>query len=83
MKTIQHLLVLADAYKIAAQVEQDSTVSHRVFGDTKKLAALREGADITTRRFNAAFQWFSENWPEGAERPEVLPSPELPKRPAC
>ena len=82
MKTIQHLLALADAYKVAAQIEQDSTVSHRVFGDTKKLAALRAGADITTRRFNAAFVWFSTNWPEGAERPNFLPPPTAPEQPA-
>lgn len=76
MLNIHYLLQLADAYKIAAQIENDSTVSHRVFGDTKKLSALRGGADITVGRFNAAVVWFRENWPEGKERPaEIAPPP--------
>lgn len=75
MLDIQNLLQLADAYKIAAQIENDSTVSHRVFGDTKKLSALRAGADITVGRFNAAVLWFRENWPEGKVRPSDINPP--------
>jgi hypothetical protein len=57
------LIARADAYKVAAGVTEDTTVSHRVFGDTKKLGALRRGGDITVRRFNAAMNWFDQNWP--------------------
>lgn len=63
MFDINHLLSRADAYKLAAGVHDDTTVSYRVFGDTKKLQALRGGADLTTRRFNAAMRWFDANWP--------------------
>ncbi|MBL3571805.1 hypothetical protein BV509_20575 [Rhodovulum sulfidophilum] len=66
MQTIEHLLRLADAYKQAASIAEDTTVSYRVFGDTKKLAALRAGGDITTRRYRAAIAWFEDNWPNGS-----------------
>ena len=66
MNTIENLLAVADAYKKASGLSHDRTVSHRVFGDSKKLTALRDGSDITTRRYNDAMVWFSENWPDGA-----------------
>lgn len=60
---IDDLIARADGYKAATGIVDDSTVSYRVFGDTKKLGAMRRGADITTRRFKAAMQWFDQNWP--------------------
>lgn len=74
MIELAHLLAVADAYKAATSLE-DVTVSHRVFGDSKKLAALRADADITLGRFNAALHWFSANWPEGAEWPTGVNRP--------
>ena len=68
----EHLLGIADAYKIASGTALDVTVSNRVFGDGKKLAALRGEADITLGRFNMAMRWFATNWPEGSARPAVL-----------
>ena len=65
----QALLNRADEYKMAAGVLEDKTVSHRVFGDSKKLTSLREGGDITVRRFNAAMLWFDQNWPLSANNP--------------
>ena len=62
------LLLLADVYGKALDIPR-KTVSHRVFADSKKLQALHDGADIVTGRFNASMQWFSDNWPEGAEWP--------------
>ncbi|MEE2860864.1 MAG: hypothetical protein VYB46_08640 [Pseudomonadota bacterium] len=66
MIDMNSLIARADAYKVAAGVSEDTTVSHRVFGDTKKLSALRRGGDITVRRFNAAMAWFDQNWPAQA-----------------
>ncbi len=63
MIEIDALISRADAYKVASGIVDDTTVSYRVFGDTKKLTALRGGADITVRRFNAAMCWFDQNWP--------------------
>ena len=66
------LLEIADAYMSAAGIEADSTVSHRVFGDTKKLTALRGTAGITTGRFESALVWFDQNWPANTKRPKAM-----------
>jgi len=73
---IRQLLKVADAYLGALGLE-DKTLSFRVFGDSKKLAALRNGADITTSRFAAAMLWFAANWPEGVAWPEGVERPEF------
>lgn len=76
MINIQHLLDVAEAYRIAEGIE-DKTVSNRVFADAKKLTALRCGADITITRFNDALRWFSANWPNSAQWPENVDRPSL------
>lgn len=75
MIQIAHLLSVADAFQKASPVS-DTTLSFRVFKDSKKLGALRAGSDITTGRFNDAMAWFSENWPEQGVWPETIPRPE-------
>lgn len=75
MMQIAHLLELADEYQRVVGVG-DTTLSFRVFGDSKKLAALRADADITTQRFNAAVTWFAVNWPDGAKWPRDIQRPE-------
>lgn len=69
MPSTQDLINIADAYKAAAGISKDTTVSSRVFNDGKKLAALRAGGDITVGRFNEAMAWFQKNWPAGAQPP--------------
>ncbi len=71
MSQIQQILALADAYADAEGI-QLSTVSWRVFGDTKKLQALHDGGDLQTRRADGAMTWFRENWPTAAEWPEGI-----------
>lgn len=78
MNEIAHLLTVADTYIEAASVKE-VTLSHRLFGDSKKLTALRDGADITVSRFNGAMIWFSANWPDGAEWPEGIGRPITPE----
>lgn len=75
MSGIDQLLVVARAYANATGLEL-STVSWRVFGDTKKLPAIEAGADIQVRRYEKAIQWFSENWPEDARWPDEVARPE-------
>ena len=70
--SIATLVGIADQFRSAAGGLSETTLSHRIFGDSKKLTALRGSADITVGRFNAAMRWMAENWPEGHERPEVL-----------
>lgn len=74
MPDISHLLSVADAFKMATGLE-DVTLSHRLFGDSKKLLALRNGADITVGRFNASMGWLAANWPAGAVWPEHVSRP--------
>lgn len=74
MFEISHIITLADEYARAAQIGE-KTVSGRVFNDRNKLGALRDGAEITVGRFNAALVWFSENWPEDAVWPADVMRP--------
>jgi hypothetical protein len=75
MQSTDHLIAVADAYKAAAGVPKDQTVSYRVFRDSKKLTHMREGAGITLDRFNSAMQWFRDNWPAGHDKPAALAPP--------
>ena len=74
MQQIADLLSVADAYKTGLGIE-DTTVSARVFNDSKKLSALRAGADITIGRFNSALRWFDDNWPDGVRWPVQVQRP--------
>lgn len=71
---ISNIIALADEYGRVEGIES-STVSWRVFGDTKKLAALKDGADLQTRRYAKALEWFSANWPAGAIWPPSVVRP--------
>ena len=71
---LKDLLALADAYQLADRIS-DTTLSWRLFGDGKKLPALRGDADITTKRADAAIRWFADHWPEGAIWPEDIERP--------
>lgn len=71
---VSNIIALADEYGRAEGIES-STVSWRVFGDTKKLDALRKGADLQTRRYAKAVEWFSANWPASAVWPATLTRP--------
>lgn len=75
MDSIDSLLKVARAYAAAEGVDL-STASWRVFGDTKKLAAMEAGADIQVRRFERGMRWFSENWPASAAWPAGVVRPE-------
>lgn len=74
MSAINHLLSVADAYAKAEGIEL-STVSWRAFGDTKKLGAIQNGADIQVRRIEKTFEWFSSHWPDDARWPAEVPRP--------
>jgi hypothetical protein len=84
MDAIAQLLRLAERY-CAATGLAEATVSSRCFTDGKRLAALRGGSEIGARRLGRALEWFSANWPDGADWPGDIPRPEprpLPPKPA-
>lgn len=68
------LLALTRSYA-AATGTSTTTISSRVFDDGKKLAAIEAGGDIYSGRLIRAIQWFSDNWPDGAEWPADVPRP--------
>ena len=76
MNDVSHLLTIIDEY-LRVTGTKEVTVSFWVFNDSKKISSMREGADITLGRFNAALAWFSNKWPEGAAWPVdvVRPAP--------
>lgn len=74
MVTAEHILDLAGRYARAQKIEL-ITVSSRVFADSKKLDAMRSGADLTLKRAAMAVEWFSDHWPDGAEWPADVPRP--------
>ena len=74
MKATDSLLLLARTYGEHLQLEL-SQVSWRALGDSKKLDAIEGGADLSTRRFERAVQWFADNWPEEAVWPPTLDRP--------
>ncbi|QTL01934.1 hypothetical protein J5J86_14080 [Aquabacter sp. L1I39] len=74
MTSIDTLLRIFDAYSAATGLAE-TTVSTRVFQDGKRIAALRLGGDMGVRRTARAVQWFSANWPEGADWPEGITRP--------
>lgn len=71
MITAQTLLTLVDRF-LAVTGLPETTLSYRIFEDTKKIADLRRGRDITLGRFGMAMRWLAENWPEGDDRPADL-----------
>lgn len=74
MNATDSLLTLARAYGMHLALDL-SQVSWRVLGDSKKLDAIANGADLTTRRCEKALQWFADHWPEDAVWPEAVERP--------
>lgn len=75
MPSLENLKTVALAYAVAADLPL-KTLSFRIFNDGKKLDAIVNGdSDVTTARFDHAMQWFSDNWPDGAEWPGAVVRP--------
>lgn len=74
MRLTDHLIVLARAYTQATGLKT-TTLSYRVFDDTKKLGSILAGSDIQTGRYEKAMQWFSDNWPQDLTWPEEIARP--------
>ena len=70
MDDLAALLLLADAYQAFDPKIAETTVSWRVFSDSKKLKALRSGKSIQHHRLQASLQWFSDHWPIGLAWPD-------------
>jgi len=82
MVTASDILRLAQIFAAATGIKV-TTISSRVFDDSKKLSAIESGADLTLTRAITAMQWFSDNWPDGEAWPDdmVRPAPSAPSSP--
>lgn len=74
MPDTSHILILADEWLRATGL-RETILSNRLFEESKKLALLRAGGDLTLARYRLAVQWFSSNWPEGAAWPDTVVRP--------
>ena len=74
MLDTKQLLTVAHSFAELRRLKL-STVSSLALQDGKRLAALEDGADITTGRCRRTMQWFSDNWPDGPW-PDEVPRPE-------
>jgi hypothetical protein len=75
MRTLKEQLIdVVDAFAAKRELS-DSRISTMVFGDGKIIGRLRGTGDLTTRRYEMALVWFSENWPEGAVWPDGVGQP--------
>ena len=54
-----------------------TTVSSRLFNDSKRLDMLRDdaGRDVGIRKVEVAVQWLSDNWPKGCAWPKGVIRP--------
>ncbi|HEV2501454.1 MAG TPA: hypothetical protein VGV39_00165 [Mesorhizobium sp.] len=81
MNLKQQLVVVGDVYAGAVGLSR-ARISTIVLNRGATLSAIAEGrADVTTSTFEAAMQWFSNNWPAPLPWPEAIIRPE-PQRPA-
>lgn len=63
MSTIDAFLRLTEAYCAAVGIAE-ATLSTRLFSDGKRIAEVRRGSDIGSRRLSRAVEWLSANWPD-------------------
>ena len=74
MYAIDQFLALVNEYRRARDVS-DARVSTLVFNDGSRVAQIRKGGDIGSRRLEQSIQWFSDNWPDSAKWPSCVPRP--------
>lgn len=77
---------IGDIYASASDLKS-STVWARAVGDARFIERIESGKGFTVKTYDAAMEWFSDNWPDGAEWPtdvsrSVTPNDFLPPAPA-
>ncbi len=76
MMMTQQIVQLADRYSKHEGMAV-STLSMRLFCDSRKIDNLRDGKDLLTKRFEAAVRFFDQNWPSSLEWPSDIPRPSV------
>lgn len=71
----EQLVAVADAYQ-AGHGLNETTLSKRLFGNTKRLGEIRRaGGDVQTQTFERAMLDMSGQWPAGAVWPAQVARP--------
>ena len=65
---------LCDVYRTAVD-RSESRVGTLAAGNPFFYARMRSGGSCTIKLYRRVLQWFSDNWPEGAEWPPDVPRP--------
>lgn len=72
----ESLLRTATAYAGAKNISL-STVARLAAGDWRYFDRLSlDGVSFTARKYDDVMEWFSANWPEGAQWPEGVQRPQ-------
>jgi len=81
------LLTLAETYSMAVGAEilpngkvSLGNLSRKIFNDGKTLERVRNDGDVTTGSFEAACEWFDQNWPKGTPWPDCTRRPSFARR---
>lgn len=73
---IGDLLIVADVF-VAATGRGRGSLSKAIFDRGGHFEDLATGArDLSTGTFERAMQWFSDNWPDGADWPDGIGRPQ-------
>ncbi|WP_313194628.1 hypothetical protein [Shinella zoogloeoides] len=70
----EQIITVSDFYGRLTGVGR-KRVSTIVLNRGSKLDGIVAGGDLNTGTFERAMQWFSDNWPEGADWPDDVPRP--------
>lgn len=74
MRMRDQIICVADVYGRAMGIGR-KRISTIVLKRGSKLDQIAKGRDLMTEIFERAMQWFSDNWPDGAEWPRDVPRP--------
>ncbi len=74
MVNIDEFLNLVGLYRKHTGLAE-STVSHRLFNDGKRIEMLRDGRDVGIRKVEDAVQFLSDNWPDAVVWPKKIERP--------
>jgi hypothetical protein len=74
--TLREQLMLTSSHFAQQRGLSLSRVSKLVFNDGKTLGRVGADGDVTTSTYERAMEWFSTNWPEGAEWPADVRRPQ-------
>ena len=75
----ENLRTLSQAY-LARRPYAATTLWARATKEARFMDRLEGGKTFTVRKYDRTVQWFSNNWPEGAEWPESVPRPKTTSR---